>query len=497
MAFQTKNTVIAVVKETTEGVYLPPSSATDYIPVRAGYALTNEVEQLESDALSGSIGLSKSAVGLESPTADLPLYLHGSGTVGTRPDIDQALEGFFGQVVNNATEYDTVGGSTTSVLNVDTGEGANFYRGQSLLIKDNVNGWKIKPVLSVSGDALTLGFNVSNAPASGVNLGRAITYRPIADIPSYSITAYQGNGGVVEGIAGAKVNSLTVSAEAGQFVELNPSFSGIKYFQNPLRVTASNNALDFNDGAPKSITLAQKTYEDPHAIAAELQAKMDGASSDTITVVYHDTGVNAGKFTITTSGAALDIDFGTTVNTCGLLFGFPADVDSALTYTSPDALNLDAPHVPTFDAEKTLTAKDQGILIGDATDLICVDLDSIEISGENTINFANSICAESGRGASAPTGRAFEISLSGDVKKYDGDYFKKLRTGANSPFFLVLGVRASAGGDWVPAKNMTFYAPNATITSLTTVDNNELVFFNMTIRPFVESGLGEFFVNQV
>jgi len=497
MAFQTKNSVIAIKEETTEGVYVAPTAATDYIPVRTGYSVTNSVEQLENDALTGSIGVAKPAVGLESPTADMPLYLHASGTVGVAPDIAQSLKGFFGSETIATTEYDTVAASTTSVIKVDAGEGVNFQRGQSLLIKDNVNGWKIRPVLSVSTDDLNLGFQVTSAPASGVNLGRSILYKPESSVPSFSLTAFQGNGALIDAVAGAKVSGINISATAGQFIEFSSTYAGIKYFQNPLTVGATNNALDFNDGGAQSITLTQKTYQDPHALAAELQSKMDGASSDNITVVYNDVGVNAGKFTVTTDGAALSIDWATTVNTCGPLFGFTADDTAALTYTSDNALILTSPYTPSFDAEKTLTGKDQGILIGDANDLICVDLETIEISGENTINFANSICSESGRGASAVTGRSFEITVTGEVKAYDGDYFKKLRTGDNTPFFAVFGVRESAGGNWVPNKNVTLYAPNAVITALETIDTNELVYFTMTIRPYVESGLGEFYINQV
>lgn len=497
MAFQTKNSVLAMIEESTEAVYVPPSGATQYLPIRTGFSLTNEIEQLENDALTGSIGVAKPAVGLENPTSEIPLYLHASGTEGVAPDIAAPLKGALGTQTTNSTEYNTIVGSTTSVIKVDSGEGAFFYRGQSLLIKDSTNGYKIRPVLSISSDDLTLGFQVSVAPGTGVNLGKAISWIPSSTTPTYSVTAYQGNGALIEAAAGMRVSGFSISATAGQFVEFNPSLSGIKYFNNPITITSTTNALDFNDGGAKSITLEQKTYQDSYALAVELQSKMDAASSDTITVVYNDTGANAGKFTVATNGASLSINWATTVNTCGAKFGFTADDSAALTYTSDNALTLTSPYTPSFNSEKTLTAKDQGILLGDTDDLICVDLDTIEMSCENTINFANSICSETGRGASAITGRSFEITLAGEVKAYDGDYFKKLRTGENTPFFLVLGVRESAGGNWVAGKNMTVYVPTAVVTSLTTVDTNDLVYFNMTLRPYVDSGLGEFYINQV
>lgn len=496
MAFQTKNSNFAMKEEVTEGTYLAPTAVGDYLPVREGFDLVNEQEQLENDSLTGSLGVAKSTVGIVSPTSSIPLYFHGSGVEGSKPDISDPIKGALGGEVEHATEYNTVAASTTQIIKVDAGEGVNFSRGHMLLIKDSTNGYSIRPVHSVSGDDLTLGFAVATAPGTGVNLGKAVQWSPQSSLPTYSLTDYRGNGGVIQAAAGMRVGGFDLSATAGQFVEFSPSLQGIKYFWNPTTVASgASDAIDFNDGGAQSITISAKTYLDPYELAAELQSKMDAASSDTITVVYSST---TGKFTVTTDGAALAVNWATTVNTAGAHFGFTADDTGSLTYVSDSAYTLVSPQTPTFDAEKTLVAKDNVVLIGDGDEApVCVDMEEISISLTNTINFADSVCASTGRGASAVTGREFEIEMSGELKAYEADYFRRLRTGDNTRLLWVSGVRESAGGNWVAGKNMASYVPTATVTSVNVVDNDELVYVSITLKPYVESGLGEFYINQV
>src|SRR5690606_17278141 len=126
-----------------------------------------------------SIGAAAPVLGAEAPALSLNHYLRHSGVEGQEPNFGLLLEGAFGDKSVASTEYDTVANSTAgsssarAVVKVDSGEGVNFERGHALMIKDQTNGYSIRPVFSISSDDLSLGFNLGNAPGSGVNLGKA------------------------------------------------------------------------------------------------------------------------------------------------------------------------------------------------------------------------------------------------------------------------------------------------------------------------------------
>lgn len=70
-----------------------------------------------------------------------------------------------------------VAGTTTTVLNVTTSEGARFNVGDGILVTvAGVNEFAV--IKSISGDALTLAFVLSGVPANGADVFACITYYP-------------------------------------------------------------------------------------------------------------------------------------------------------------------------------------------------------------------------------------------------------------------------------------------------------------------------------
>lgn len=504
MAEVTRNTILAIKEETTENSPIKPTSGSDgYLALQEGFSMEPAFETLENaELVAGSIGKAKSLLGLESPTLSLDHYLRHSAVEGQEPDFGLLIESCMGDKTVNATEYDTVAGSTTSIVNVDTGEGASFERGQALLVKDGTNGYSIRNVYSIATDALTLGHQLSSAPASGVNLGKAIVYKPGTAHPSFSAWLFRGDGGALEAMSGSKITEMSVTVEAGQYVNASFSAEGAGYYFNPILVDATNNKVNFDDGGgEETATLTNKLYKDPHQLAEEIQSKMDALTTDNITVVYSDT---TGKFTITSDGGTFSILWKTGANGSdntdthiGTSIGFSdaADDTGAVTYTSDSALDLGAFHIAVYDTSDPLVAKNNQVMIGDADDITCFEASSLNFTVTNTKADILSVCEESGKAGSVMTGRDITIEVVALLTRYESDKFKKFRNGDQIRFAYNFGTKT--GTNWTAGKCCNIFSPTATITSFALGDSDGLVTLNMTLTPYVVDGLGELYVNFI
>jgi hypothetical protein len=502
MALQNRKSVMAIKKEVVESVPVSPTSGSnDYIPLQEGFSMEPSFDTLENAELTGSIGIAKPVLGLENPSASVSHYVKHSGVEGSEPNFGLLFEALLGAKDVNATEYDTIGGSiggsstVQGKVVVDTGEGANFQIGQGLLIKSS-GGYKIRNVESISSDDLKLSFNIDHNPTSGTNLGKAVMYLPANENhPTFSTWLYRANGGAVEMMAGSRVISATINANAGEFVNADFSFEGVEYYFNPIEITASSKFIDFDDGSVQVANVAEGFYKDPHDLAAALQIAMDSVSSDNITVSYSD---STGKFTIASDGASLELlwDSGANAaNTIGEKIGFSiaADDTGVLTYTSDSAVILAAPQIPTYDPTSPLVAKANEVLLGDFNDYGCIGASSVTINASNTKADLLDLCAVSGKEGSLIAGREFSIDIVARLSQYDADKFKRFRQGLKTPFTYNCGEKL--GGNWVAGKCINFYTPSATISSFALGDDNGVITLEMSLTCFVQDGLNEFFVN--
>lgn len=501
-SFQTKSSRLAIVTEVTEGTPVSPTSAGEYIALQEGYALESAFEVLENAELTGSIGRAKPVLGLENPTVTLSHYVRHSGVEGQAPNFGDLIEGVMGGKSVASTEYDTVGGSTAGTalvagtVVVDAGEGATFERGEALLIKDGTNGYKIRNVQSIATDTLTLGFNLAAAPASGVNLGKAVLYKPGSAFPTFSVWDYRGNGAAVQMVAGSRVTEFGIEATAGQFVNGNFSMEGLSYYFDPIEITASTDTIDFNDGGVKAATVAAGFYKDPKDLAEALATAMNAVSSDTFTVSYSS---STGKFTIATDGAALSLLWSTGANTAqtiGTKLGFlvAADDTAALTYTSDNAITLSSPQTPSFDAADPQVAKNNEVFIGDFFDIDCFCASSINLTVANEKTDVLCVCAESGKQESVIIGREITVEIEAVLEQYEADKFHRYHT--NQTTRLMYNFGEKSGGNWVAGKAVNVYIPTATITAFNVDDADGLVSLSMTLTAYVDSsGNGECYIN--
>jgi len=491
MAIQSRNSVLAVLVETTEGTPVPPSAATDFIAIQDDFTMSPEFAVLENAELTGSLGPSKSILGIEQPSASFSHYLRHSGTEGQAPGYGDLLEAAFGNEDVEATEYDTIAGSTTTAVKVDTGEGTNFRPLQALLIKDGTNGYSIRPIESISSDDLELLFAVATAPGTGVNLGKAVTYYPAeTGHQTLSIWNYVGNSGAIQLMAGSRVTDFSVTIDAGELINASYTLEGVEYFYDPIEIEATDIYLDFtDDDGTFAAQITAQMYKTPHDLAEALTTAMNGtATTETHSVTYSD---STGKFTIeNTTGATLSLLWSTganTANTVGDKIGFTVSADDtgALTYTSDDAQDYSAPYTPSFDSADPLVAKDNLCMIGDQEDYECFEASSVGFSMSTPKRNIESICAESGVSGSIINSREISITVSALLNQYDVDKFQRFKENTTTRFAYIAGKKS--GGNWQAGKCLCLASPSATITSFALEDDDGLVSLSMTLSVFVNS----------
>jgi hypothetical protein len=468
-------------------------------------ALVPETETLENVELTGTNAASKPIQGLETPTATFSSYLKHSGTEGVAPETGPILKAMFGEEDIAGTEFDTVAASTVSLVKVDTGEGVNFQRGQALLIKDGTNGYRIRPVHSVSGDDLTIGFDVPVAPGTGVNLGKAVTYIPAdSGHDTLSLSYYAGNGGAISAIAGARPVGYSITADAGQLINGSYSFEGIKYLMDPITLAATDIYLDFtDDGGTFAAVVGAKSYKDPKELAEALTVSMNSVQTgETHLVEYNSKGTDAGKFTISTSTSTLlSLLWSTgtnTANTVGDKIGFTvgADDTGSTSYTSDDVQNWAAPHTPVFDSEDPLAAKFQEVMLSaDGTDIECIQPSTIAINPANTKANINDICSESGVAGSLITSRASTITFTAILPQHCVDNFARFRKNQTVRFQYTFGTKT--GGNWDIGKSGCWYAASAVISSISIENEDDIARMSVELTPFSDGGLGELFLSFV
>ena len=504
----TKNSVLGLKAETTEGTLIAPAAVTDYLKLQPDVAIAENKETLENAEMTGSIGVSKPIQGISVPTMSFSSYIRGSGTEGTAPDNGPLLKALFGTVAARSTERNTVASSTVSVVKVDSGEGVEFQRGDALLIKDGTNGYSIRPVHSVSTDDLTLGFDLSNAPGTGVDLGKSVTYIPQdTSHDTLSMHMYWGDGGLYQAISGARVLSCDITADAGQLINSSFALEGINFYNNPIYIASTDTKIDFTETGPVTTvaTIAAKAYADPEELASAMQTAMNAvATADTFTVTYNSTGANAGKFTFASNGSLFSLLWSSganTANTVGDQIGFTvaADDTGALTYTSDSAVSWASPDSGsiTYDEQVPISAKNQEVFFGDdSSDITCLMPSTISINVTNEKAVINDICATSGQAGSLITGRSNLISFTAILPQDCVQNFARYRRGDTVRFLYNSGSK-SDGTNWDAGKCCSIYVPAATISSLEVVDEDGIARMQAEIIPFINSGLGEIYASFV
>ena len=495
-----RDSVLAITVESTEGTPVVPSAAGEYLALQNDPAMAPNRETLTNDEIKSSLAPSQPINGRETASFSFSHYLKHSGVEGTAPETDEIMTALMGNEEVEGTEYDTVSGSTTSVVNVDSGEGSNYARGQALLVKDPTNGYSVRNVLSIATDALTLGFNLDNAPASGVNLGKSVFYYPAdSGHQSLSVWHYLGNSGAVQMVAGARPTQMSFTIEPGGLINSNFSFEGLKYYFNPITIDSDDIYIDWTDDQGTfAATVTAKTYSDPHELAAAIALAMNNATTETITCTYSNT---AGTFTIATSTSTVFSLLWNTgsnaANTIGDAIGFSTagNDTGATTYTSDSAISFAAGQTPSYDSSQALKGYFQEILLGDSDDVTCLKSATVNGTISTPRQAFDDICAESGFSNSIINGRTGVYTITALLEQYEADKFRKFREGEATSFCVNVGQK-DALSNWTAGTVVNHFVPTCTITSFNTTNLNGLIALEMEVQSYTNtSGDGEMYWN--
>jgi len=505
MAIQTRNSSLSVMVESTEGTPVAPSGATDYVALQDDFTMSPDFELLENAELKASLGKSKSITGAENPTASFSHYLRHSGVEGTAPNYKEILEAIFGTETVDASEEVTDSGSTTSVIAL-TANGSDHPRGSALLIKDGTNGRSIRPVHSQSSENLTLGFDIANAPAAGVGVGKCVMYSPAdSGHQTLSLWHYIGSSGAIEMMSGVRVTEMGLTFPAGELINANYSFEGLKYYFNPIAVTSSDNKLDFtDDNGTFATSVTAQMYRDPHELAAAITSAMNSIqTAETHSCIYVD---STGKFTISTStSAVLSILWKTgtsgadgTDEHIGTVIGFSdaADDTGSTSYVADTAQDWSTPYTPSVDDSDPLVAKANQFMIGDSDDTTCFQASEVSVTMSVPKTDIESVCADSGRSGSVPNERTVNVSVTALLEQHDVDKFRRYRANSDTRFCYIFG--SKSGGEWVEGKCGCLYGPSATVTAFSIEDADGLVTLNIELETYVDAdGNGEIYLDFV
>jgi hypothetical protein len=500
MPIKTKSSILVINKEVTEGTPVLASAGSQVVALQSGFSFSPTQETLINDELRAGIAAAPDVPGTEGAEASFNHYIRHSGVEGQQPNYGELLESVFGSVEVEATEYDTTSGSTVSSIAMPVGEGANFQRGQPLLVKNTVR--EIRPIESVSGDNLIPAFDLASAPGTGVNLGKAVWYAPESEgHPTLTLDLFRGNGGIREVIAGGRVSELAITANAGEFITGAFTVQGVKYYFDPIEITATTKYLDFNDGSVKQLVLTEKVYRDPHELAQAIQDAFNVASSGW-TVVYNDKGASKGKFTISKASGTASLLWNTgaqTANSIGPKIGFStaADDTAALTYTSDNEQSWAFAYTPDYDDEDPLVGKAVEVLFGDqSSDIASQCVASLSATISNTIQDVKCLRAETAIDSKIISLREGTCAFTITAEKHDAEIWKQFRE--NTTVKLAFNFGRKTGGNWVAGKCGCLYFATAKLTEFNVDDQDDIVVITGTIKAFGNSaGEGEVYLGFV
>lgn len=238
------NILFSLSEESTAGT--PAAvSASDFLELTEdGATVDGSLEKMDTNTMNGDRFARKSKKTTQNGTFSGALYARCNVSVGAAPEMDLLLRMLGLQKETVGTTTDLLTGSTTSVLNVASGDELKYKIGQTILL-DN----QFKCVISGLADGeISILFPLDNAPASGLVVSKLVAYR-FKEGVSASATVRKWYAGKVKRqvpgsrcgemsstwTAGAGAVPFSFSGEGINFSEVvevlgvNPAFSSAEY----------------------------------------------------------------------------------------------------------------------------------------------------------------------------------------------------------------------------------------------------------------------------
>lgn len=256
-------TRVALKEEVTEGTYVAPTAATDYIqPLEDFVGFSPSKELVERNILRSGLGQITPRVGLQRAEAGLAVEFRASGSEGDPTDFHFLLKNGLGSTRNLAARITTKAAPahTTTVLQIEDADIANLNVGDGIVVLDSTQHQHVVIVSKTSGvgtATITVAPTMSEVPEASVQIAKFTTYYGASSgssIPGMSLTAYLGNGGISQRVAGLKVSSMSIdNFTAGQIASFNFSLNGMSFDEV---LESAPHTPTFDSGVPPLILRA-------------------------------------------------------------------------------------------------------------------------------------------------------------------------------------------------------------------------------------------------
>lgn len=222
------NTKVAVMKETTEGEYVAPSSGSDFVQAMAdGLEMSPSRELLERNVLGTGLGKINPRLGLKSVTGSIPVYMRAGSTATAATESDYLLESLMGSKRSSAS---IISGTAHTASVIKVASTTNLKVGDTVVVKA-AGAYHKSPIASlVANTSITLLIPCDVAPSDAVVIEAFTTYVPAnTGHPALSISKYIEDA-ILEQATGCKVKSMSLdSFTTGQIASMKFTFEGLNF----------------------------------------------------------------------------------------------------------------------------------------------------------------------------------------------------------------------------------------------------------------------------
>ena len=229
-------TVVGVMEEVTEGTYLAPAAATDYVqPLSDGFSISGTKESIERNILTTGFFKASPRPSQEEVEVTLNLEAKGSGLEGEQTDYHKLLKSMLGGNRQLGARITTETGHTTTVLNIGDADISSLKVGDIVLILE-AGAHHISPIVAVdetiAAANITILVPAAVAFSDSVEIAKFQTYfgsNSLADYPTLSVSVYHGNE-ILDQAAGVRPLSMALTNfSTGQIPTFEFSASGLSF----------------------------------------------------------------------------------------------------------------------------------------------------------------------------------------------------------------------------------------------------------------------------
>lgn len=233
-----KLSIVGLMAEVTEGTYLAPAAATNYLqPHDDGFSITPSNALLERKILDSSLGHVSPRLGMKSVAASLGVEFRASGVEGADTNFSLLLQGSMGGTRAISTTTTTKSsGNTGSLLQIQDADIGKFNLGDVICVKQS-GAHHVAAVTAKDSTASAAFITISPAKPSGSFSASVVIskskmfYTSNTGHPNLSVSVYEANE-ILEKAYGCKVSSMSIdNFSTGQIAGFTFGLEGLGFDQ--------------------------------------------------------------------------------------------------------------------------------------------------------------------------------------------------------------------------------------------------------------------------